>query len=120
MEQINIKKSQIIRLFSRSPWDGIYWFSGYEGEGKAREWHKNGVLKKEFFTKKFKRYGKYISYHSNGKVYEECYFNNGMDDGEYKMYNEDGLLIKHYMFDNDKELADFIKHPELKKKYNIK
>ena len=62
----------------------------------------------------------YKEYYKNGQPSKHFWTKNGELDGEYKWFwEDDGILSAHRYFKDDCEVADFIKHPELKKEYGI-
>ena len=95
---MNIMKQQIIKLFTnptKAMKEGL-WFSGYKGKGENKRWF------------------------DNNQLYKCRWYKNNRLDGEYKEWNENNILVMHRWYEHGQELADFIEHPELKKKYGIK
>ena len=119
---MNIMKQQIIKLFTnptKAMKEGL-WFSGYKGEGIYKEWWPNGVIFKVSFYKDGERHGEDRIWNENNILVMHRWFKNGELDGEYKSWNRVGKLGEHSWYEQSEEVADFIQHPELKKKYNIK
>jgi antitoxin component YwqK of YwqJK toxin-antitoxin module len=111
----NVMRSEIVFLFSNKPWDGYYWFSGYDGEGICASFSENGKIHSTFSMKNGKLIGELIEYFPNGSKRLDYW----QPDGEYRRWEIDGRLVDHSWRIGKRKIVDFIKNPELKKEYNI-
>jgi len=82
-----IKREQIIEVFTniKSLKEKGIWYSGIKGEGKFRQWYKNGQL------------WAYRIYKNNKR------------NGEYKEWFESGKLITHRLYKDNDIVKDYLK-----------
>ncbi len=63
---------------------------------------------------------KCIHEYRNGNIESSFWLDeNGNEDGEWIVYDEEGNISEHGWWEKAIFVADFIRHPELKKEYGI-
>jgi antitoxin component YwqK of YwqJK toxin-antitoxin module len=74
---MNLFEYQIKKVFSKNPFDDIYYISGTEGNGK------------------------YLKFNNSGILIEQCSYKNNELDGEFKEWDENtSILIKQCFYKN--------------------
>ena len=113
----NIMKEEIINIFSNNPWNYSYSFSGYSNVGRVITYIDGKYHSEINYDEKGRTHGKVIECNNNGKRLEYN-MKKGTLHGEYKRWGINGVE-KHVWYEDGHIVADFLKNPDLKKKYHL-